>query len=537
MPKVTVRQPPQNGSVAALQPFLVSGRASGDVEVESHPIDSVTVQVDDGPVVEAVTTFIAGSVPPAVLFKAFAEVDHGADPHVVRVVATNDTAQKAHATVDVFTGPIFRTSPAAILLEVSLPRAVDPGDPKLHAMVGRVQHGLLPLSRALGSIGKVLVGPNLVAITGPSGPGLRFGLWIEDGDFPVMAAQPPDFPLPRLLPAAEGPCFDATPGLSVPPPRGFSPGFALGIPVETLQRLLDAVAPGVKAAAAQQDVRLDSLIASVMAPGSVTTSFSGEGHLLGIGVPFTVSATEVIGLTAATDGGAAVPAVLGTSHSSSVGSVLEWLVGLVIPVFDIALLAAWGKASSVAGEISNQVNGVMAPLLAGIPTRFPFRNTDLPIPSPPDFPALEPTWLSFGITGSTVVGTGTADVVARSQAGAALSVTGAGTIIGYQADLAGGAGQGYQFQLIDLAPDAGAFTWSVTGTGTDAGPIDDAPFTQAGSFDVDFPLSLHVAPGTYSFQLTVSATETCGTDPSKTLHATASRPVKVTAKPNPKTPP
>ena len=416
MPKVTVRQPPQNGSVAALQPFLVSGRASGDVEVESHPIDSVTVQVDDGPVVEAVTTFIAGSVPPAVLFKAFAEVDHGADPHVVRVVATNDTAQKAHATVDVFTGPIFRTSPAAILLEVSLPRAVDPGDPKLHAMVGRVQHGLLPLSRALGSIGKVLVGPNLVAITGPSGPGLRFGLWIEDGDFPVMAAQPPDFPLPRLLPAAEGPCFDATPGLSVPPPRGFSPGFALGIPVETLQRLLDAVAPGVKAAAAQQDVRLDSLIASVMAPGSVTTSFSGEGHLLGIGVPFTVSATEVIGLTAATDGGAAVPAVLGTSHSSSVGSVLEWLVGLVIPVFDIALLAAWGKASSVAGEISNQVNGVMAPLLAGIPTRFPFRNTDLPIPSPPDFPALEPTWLSFGITGSTVVGTGTADVVARSQA-------------------------------------------------------------------------------------------------------------------------
>jgi hypothetical protein len=534
MPNVTVSQPPQNGTVHALQPFLVSGRASGDVEVEIHPIDSVTVQVDDGPVVEAVTTLIAGSVPPAVLFKAFAEVGHGADPHLVRVVATNDTAQKAHTTVDVFTGPIFRTSPAAILLEVSLPLAVAPGDPKLHAMVGRVQHSLLPLSRALGSIGKVLVGPNLVATIGPNGPGLRFGLWIEDGDFPVMAAQPPDFPLPQLLPAAEGPCFNATPGLSVPPPRGLSPGFALGIPEQTLQRLLDAVAPGVKAAAAQQDVRLDTLIALVMAPGSVTTSFSGEGDLLGIGVPFTVSVTEAIGLKAATSGGSAVPAVLGTSHSSSVGSVLEWLVSLVIPVFNIALLVAWGVASSTAGEISDRVNGVMAPLLAGIPTRFPFRNTDLPIPSAPDFPALELTWLSFGVTGSTVVGTGTADVVARSQADAALSTTGASTITGYQADLAGGAGQGYQFHLIDLTPDAGAFTWSVTGTGTDAGPIDDPPFTQIGSIDVNFPLSLHVAAGTYLFQLTVSATETCGTDPSKTLHATASRPVKVNVKPNPK---
>src|SRR2546423_1088682 len=78
------------------------------------------------------------------------------------------------------------------------------------------------------------------------GPGLRFGLWIEDSDFPVRPAQPPDFPLPRLLPAAEGPCFDATSGLPVPAPIGFSPGFALGIPVETLQRLLDAVAPSVK---------------------------------------------------------------------------------------------------------------------------------------------------------------------------------------------------------------------------------------------------------------------------------------------------
>ena len=51
--------------------------------------------------------------------------------------------------------------------------------------------------------------------------------------------------------------------------------------------------------------------------------------------------------------------------------------------------------------------------------------------------------------------------------------------------------------------------------------------------DVDFPLPLRVEPGDYEFMLTVTATETCGTDPAATLTGTASLPVRVKVDKNP----
>ena len=59
------------------------------------------------------------------------------------------------------------------------------------------------------------------------------------------------------------------------------------------------------------------------------------------------------------------------------------------------------------------------------------------------------------------------------------------------------------------------------------------PFGLGGTADVLFPLPLHVAPGEYAFVLTITAVETCATDPTQTLNASASRPVRVRVKKDP----
>jgi hypothetical protein len=535
MPKLIVSHPPADLVVAPGQPFVVSGQASDVGLPEPRLIDSVTVQVDSGPVIEATLTRLPGTRVSAVVFKALAQVTSGGDPHVVTVTATNDNARSVRKTVTIFTGPVFEVRAPGILLEIASPVPLDLADPRVDTLVGQLQQALVPMSKGLAALGLVLAGPNLVSTSNAAGTAvLRLGLWIEDQTFPVLPAQPPAFPLPRLSPTAATACFDVTPLLPTPPPSGLTGGFAVAVPGGTLQRLVDAVAPAVKAAAGGD---LESITVTLSPPGSVATTFSGHK----LGVPFTLTATEMLGTVPVTGASPSqsVPAVLGTSYSSSVGGILDWLIGLVIPVFGIVLLAARGIASGVAGEISDQLNGVIGPLIAGIPGRIPFANTALPIPFLPDFPAFVPDWTFFGVSAPAqqVLGTGTLSIQARDQTIAGVAVSGPGSIIGYQQDLAGGAGQTYRFTLTDLAPDPGRFSWAVSGAGSSGGPISVAPFTQSGNIGVEFPLPLHIAPGTFHFTLTVEATETCGTDPTKTLQGTATRDVRVEVKQNPEIPP
>jgi hypothetical protein len=91
--------------------------------------------------------------------------------------------------------------------------------------------------------------------------------------------------------------------------------------------------------------------------------------------------------------------------------------------------------------------------------------------------------------------------------------------------------------LTDLAPDPGALTWELWSSidnHTETGTIDLGGFAQTASLAVDFPMPLHLSPGTYRYRLGVAATETCGTDPAKILTAAASKDIKV-QKPKPHT--
>jgi hypothetical protein len=80
------------------------------------------------------------------------------------------------------------------------------------------------------------------------------------------------------------------------------------------------------------------------------------------------------------------------------------------------------------------------------------------------------------------MGTGTTTIEARDQTSVVLAIGGANYIPGDQQNLAGGAGQSYNFALVNLAPDPDKFSWQVSSTGSDAGSIELAlPFDQAGS--------------------------------------------------------
>jgi hypothetical protein len=216
MPSLTVHQPPNNLVVKPNQPFLVTGQASDRGPPERVLIDSVTVQVDDGPVIEATLTPIPSKTSTLFSFKASAQVTGGQDPHTVTVTATNDSNISVKQTRQVFTGPIFQVDFPAVLIDLLFPFPLDLSDPttasRVHSLVSQIQTALTPLSISLGSVGKILAGPNLVAATDPLGRSVvRMGLWIEDPEFPVIAAAPPDFPLPRLSDPAAAAGFAIVP--------------------------------------------------------------------------------------------------------------------------------------------------------------------------------------------------------------------------------------------------------------------------------------------------------------------------------------
>jgi hypothetical protein len=532
-----VSQPTANQKVTLNVPFAVTGQVSDLKGVEPHTIDSVTVQVDGGAPVRALLKVLVNPQT-LVSFTAMVTVTGGADPHTVTIVATDDAELSATKTVSVFTGATFPVDAPAIILDQISAMAADPTDPKVLALMGTLAQKLEPLATSLGSIGKVLIGPNLVTAATANGvPVLRMGLWIENAGFPTQVAPTAEFPLARLSDVAAAAGFRGVAVLPVPPASTSGPSFALSVSVTALQRLLDAVMPSLQSAASDQHVTLQSVSVRTQTPASVVTDINGS---LPLGVGLTITITETLGVAPLANANPAqsVPVVTGSSESSSVGSLLDWVLGAFIPYFGDALIAASGAVALGAGDLQNKITGE-ASLVSLIPARIPLRNTDVPVPANllpllPDFPALVLDWRSFAVTDSAIVGTGVSSLVGRVETDVAMVVDGSGFISGLQVDLAGAAAQTYNVGLTNIAPDPGKFTWQAVGALSRSGTIDLGSMGEGGDFGVYFPLPAKVQPGNYPFTLNVNAAETCGSDASKTLTAASSMAVRVQVKKNPK---
>ena len=100
------------------QPFQISGLVTDQRMPEPIMIDSVTVQIDGGPLIKANLTHISNKTLTEVSFHASAQVSSGDDPHTVTVVATNGQGLRSKKTVSVFTGPSFQVDVPALLIDV-----------------------------------------------------------------------------------------------------------------------------------------------------------------------------------------------------------------------------------------------------------------------------------------------------------------------------------------------------------------------------------------------------------------------------------
>jgi hypothetical protein len=194
----------------------------------------------------------------------------------------------------------------------------------------------------------------------------------------------------------------------------------------------------------------------------------------------------------------------------------------------LAMLAGWQDLSR-----RNTSDGVAGPLVADLPTNIPFHNTDISGmpnggPLPIDFPILIADWAALGVTGDGIAGNGNAKIGFRDQSQAGLAIEGPDSVqvpVGEPI-----ANVNYTIVLSNLTPDPGTFTWrlwSSIGNTTQTGTVDLGSFAQTAYLDIDFPTPLHLAPGKYRYELTVAATETCGTDPTKTLTASAAKDITV----------
>jgi len=106
MPNLSISYPVENQVVVPNKPFQVSGQASDKGMPEPISIDSVTVKIDDGPLIDAVLS--PSPHPATVTVVAFSATVTVSDSrtHVLTVTATNDQGIKVTETVRVNTLPI-----------------------------------------------------------------------------------------------------------------------------------------------------------------------------------------------------------------------------------------------------------------------------------------------------------------------------------------------------------------------------------------------------------------------------------------------
>jgi hypothetical protein len=471
-------------------------------------------------------------------FRATAVVTGGPDPHVITVTAVDDHGASAKATVSVFTGgAAFPVAAPALLIELR-PAPIDPTDPankgKVDFIVGQIQNQLTTVTALLTSTGTTLAGPNLFLATNPSGTRvLRIGLWIVGPGFPVVAAQPPNFPLPVLADPVAAAGFNTMPLLPLPVPVGLpSLAFGISVPTVTLQHLVQALLPTLKGLAAPRGVNLDSVTVTSSSPASVTTSFAGTtGWPLAASIGGTI--TEVLGTVpvAGASPPQSVPAIISSSFTSTADVFTQVLMGFIFPAFWAEALIVTIVVSEGVRGVAGQATAIAASVVGSIPSRVPFKNPDFLLF--PNFPMVVPNWTIFGATASGLSGMGVVTVQDRDQAMIGLTLRGPTAIKGFQLDLAGGVDKIYALNWSNLVPDPDKFTWTLSGTASDGGVIGVAPLSQTGSFIVSFALPEKLLLGTYPFKLTVNAVETSGLDPTKTLSATTSADIEIHVLQNP----
>jgi hypothetical protein len=520
IPTVVIYSPTAD-AVVGYSPFLVTGLVTAAGYPEPVEIDSVTVQVDSGPVIAATLKRIPNKTLTEVTFRASVQVTGGQDPHTVTVTTASD-GESETKTVLVTAG--IRVVPPAVVVDIGTLAPVDPNDPGIQAAISSIQKRLASTSlpASLGAINKILIGPNLLAVTTPRAT-LRFGLWIEDYNFPSSELIPPslpDFPLPTLTSDAATAGFALVPLLDLPGPVAY----AFSLPTTTLQQILDSVKPELVAAASQHDYDLQSATVQTDPSGTVTVSFNGT---LPLGIPLSASVTETLGTKtiSESDGPQQVPAVLNTSTSVGVGSALDWIIGFFFPAVDLAFLGVFEFASTAASNAGATAGGIVAAMLAQIPPRIPITNTDLPnilnLRSNP-FPSVIFNWTSFGASASGLVGSGTLALGERTGSTVQVAVSGPDQILNYEP----GDDEPYEVTLTNIHPDQTGLIWQIPGTSS-TGAIQADSFTQKGSFSVEFPVPSKGTPGKYPFTLTVSAVETSGTVSAGTLTGSASLSVMV----------
>jgi hypothetical protein len=534
-PKVSlvVRSPLPN-AVVGTQPFTVSGLATAPAGTEPVEIHSVTVQVDAQPIVKAALVRIPNPHLIEVTFSATVLITGGQDPHTVTVTVLSDDLP-VHSAVTVTAGP--RVVAPALLVDLATLGTVDTSSKMVQSLLQSLaqQAAALPLVDQLGGINKLFVGPNAVVVSDPR-PLLRIGFWILDADFPAAELLSPskDFPLRRLTDAAASGSFALAPLLDPPPPNTIDPatdpmfGFALSVPIDTLQRVLDANFADFATQAASNDFTLESATVATDSSGSVTVTFSGS---LPLGLDLTASLTETVGIAQRPGTDQSMPVVRSSSSSVSVPAV--WFIASFVPVVGLLVAGAFDLAAYGVGQASGQANGILTGLLAQLPSIVPFRSSELPtkadIPDLPydpaskyPFPMAVVNFESFTTDGSGLVGTGTVGLGERDQSMVGVTVTGPSYFPNYST----GVESFYTVLLGYFEPDDDQMTWTVTGA-TKPGTVDIDPFFQQGGFPTGFSLPSKPSPGKYHFTISVSGTETCATDATKSLTGSTSLAVTV----------
>lgn len=523
-PVLTVSQPAANAVVGLNTPFQITGIVTDRGGREPIAIDSVTVQIDSGPVIHAAQKPVSNKTLTEVSFHATAQITGGNDPHTVTVVATNDQQMKATRTFTVFTGQPFQVDAPAVLIDVLTLIPISEDDPQVRQLFGTVQRQLKPLSDALAQAGRVLIGPNLIVQPlSDVESRVRIGFWIEAAGFPVV---PPSatFPLPRLSHAAALASLNAVPLLAIPN-AGVFPSFAISVPVTTLQRLVDASTPALKSQAASQGFQIDTIQVSTSSPAILKTHVNG--HILKGTIPASFDIIETVGLQQVAGGptGQKAPAVLSTTSSSSVGSLLDWIAGIFVPEIGALLAYAFYKVSASASTKT----GVAGSFLGSMPARIPFGNKAFTLPPDslfqwPDFPSLDFFWNGFNADAHGLFGAGVSSIDARQPADVAMQISGPSAFTGSQATIVEFTDPVIGYAMQNIAPDVGQFGWHISGAGSNSGAIQPPnPAVQGGDINPHFPLPAKPSLGDYHFNFAVQAIETCQSDPTKTLTVSAAK--------------
>lgn len=527
LPVLSILSPLPN-AVVGNAPFNVMGSVSTGSITEPVNIEAVIVEIVGQPgVVHATLAYIppSGNQPAQVTFKTTMQITGGQDPHDVIISVKSDAGLPLTRAVTVTVGP--RLVPPSAWVDILLPtdKDIDPTKvaARLSGVLATVAQKLASLQIVKDMIGYwIIVGPNIV-VAHSNQPVLRIGFWIVPQDFapPDLILPTSDFPFPQMTPAAAAGCFGLVPVLPFqlrnPTPPANVPflWFALSIPTPTIQLIVDMLLPTINAKTGKDDFTVNSVIVQTGSEnkllGQVSASF------LSIAVSGTV--TETLGplQRAGTESNMAAVVL------SSVSSELLDILSVLIPI-----LGAGGTAIAegyAQGKVESIINNVLDKLPAWIPISNSSLSTDSNPGSGPTalqnefpFPMFVLNFSEFGTNESGVIGAGMASLADRDQSMVAVNLSGPKSLPKYSP----GSQSSYDVSLTAFEPDNDQMTWQVSGGGS-TGTVDIGSFSQEGSFSTAFPIS----SGSKTFTVSVAGTETCATDPTKTLTGSASVAVDV----------